>query len=171
MTVPGIRGMHHAGVVVPDIDEAISFFVDVLGCTLVHVLPAVSGEGNWMLRHLGVHPAAVLEVIAFLRCGAGSNIELFQYRAPDQRTSLPNNADVGATHICFEVADIDRAVAALRRQGVAVQGDPKRVDDGPRAGVSWVYFRAPWGLQLELISGEPVHGDPMPLWSPSRPEK
>ena len=169
MPVPGLRGVHHAGLVVPDMGEAISFFVDVLGCTLVHVLPPVRGEGDWMRQHLGVHPDSVLEVIAFLRCGKGSNIELFQYAAPDRRATPPGNADVGAAHFCFEVDDIDTAVAALRAQGVEVQGDPTLVAEGPRTGVSWVYFRAPWGLQLELISGEPEYGDPLPLWSPSRP--
>jgi catechol 2,3-dioxygenase-like lactoylglutathione lyase family enzyme len=135
----------------------------------VHVLPAVRGDGEWMREHLGAHPDAVLEAIAFLRCGNGSNIELFEYTAADQRTEPPGNADVGAPHLCFEVDNIAEAVEALRAQGVEVQGDPKRVAEGPRVGVAWVYARAPWGLQLELISGEPERGDPMPLWSPSRP--
>ncbi len=30
--VPGLRGIEHIAFTVPDLDEAVNFFVDVLGC-------------------------------------------------------------------------------------------------------------------------------------------
>ena len=30
--VPGLRGVDHIGITVPDIEQATAFFVDVLGC-------------------------------------------------------------------------------------------------------------------------------------------
>ncbi len=32
MTLPGLRGIEHVGLTVPDLDAAVRFFVDVLGC-------------------------------------------------------------------------------------------------------------------------------------------
>jgi hypothetical protein len=43
------------------------------------------------------------------------------------------------------------AVAHLRENGVEVLGEPTRLTEGPSAGLTWVCFRAPWGLQLELV--------------------
>ena len=34
----------------------------------------------------------------------------------------------------------------------AVLGEPTCMTEGPTAGESWVYFLAPWGMQLELVS-------------------
>ena len=49
------------------------------------------------------------------------------------------------------VDDLDSAVDYLRSQGVTVLGDPT-ASKGPNEGQRWVYFLAPWGLQLELVS-------------------
>ena len=45
------------------------------------------------------------------------------------------------------------AVAALRDRGVEVLGDPMDLN-GPEKGdgARYIFFRAPWGLFLELIS-------------------
>jgi hypothetical protein len=82
----------------------------------------------------------------------GSNIELFQYSAPDQRREIPKNSDIGGHHIAFYVDDIAAAVAYLKAQGVQVLAGPLPVTEGPAAGQTINYFLAPWGLQLELIS-------------------
>ena len=36
-----------------------------------------------------VNPRAVIDEISMVRCGYGSNIELFQYESPDQAKTLP----------------------------------------------------------------------------------
>ena len=59
---------------------------------------------------------------------------------------------MGGHHIAFYVDDIEAAVAHLKSHGVTVQGEINRIADGPAAGSAWVYFLAPWGLQLELVS-------------------
>ena len=33
-----------------------------------------------------------------------------------------------------------------------VLGEPKTFTEGPMEGLTWVYFMAPWGMQLELVS-------------------
>jgi hypothetical protein len=48
---------------------------------------------------------------------------------------------------------IDAAAAHLARvEGVELLGSVKQVPEGaPGAGIRFLYFRAPWGLNLELV--------------------
>lgn len=151
--VPGLRGIDHIGLTVPDIDAAEAFFVEVLGCTpITRFGPFRDDEGTFMADALQVHPRAVITTISLLRCATGSNIELFQYTAPDQTPARPRNSDPGAHHLAFYVEDIAAAAEHLRARGVETFLGPIPITEGPAAGQSILYFRAPWGLQLELIS-------------------
>ena len=47
---------------------------------------------------------------------------------------------------------MDAALAALKSHAVAIQSGPVLMTEGPSAGLSWLYFKAPWGQQLELVS-------------------
>lgn len=151
MALPGLTGPEHVGLTVPDLDAAILFFTDVIGGDLIFRGDPVSAQPAFMAGSLGVHPDAALDY-AFVRCGAGANFELFQYSAPDQAQGRPRNSDPGGHHVAFYVDDIDAAVAALCARGITVMGEVNRIDDGPAGGSAWVYFLAPWGLQLELVS-------------------
>ncbi len=59
---------------------------------------------------------------------------------------------VGGAHLAFYVDDIDAGVESLRAHQLIVLGEPKRVVEGPSAGLAWVHFLAPWGQQLQLVS-------------------
>jgi hypothetical protein len=48
--------------------------------------------------------------------------------------------------------DLDAAVAHLRRNGVKVLGEPTSMNEGPSAGLRWVYFVSAWGMTMELVS-------------------
>lgn len=171
--LPGLRGTDHIGFTVPDMDEAIAFFVDVLGCEPFYELGPFQAEDDWMETHLNVHPRAVMRRLKFLRCGNGSNFELFEYQAPDQRRTPPRNSDVGGHHLALYVDDIGAAVAYLRDKGIRILGEPTVRTAGPSAGQSWVYFLSPWGMQLELVSfpggkGYEAETDRR-LWHPASP--
>lgn len=151
--IPGLRGTEHIGFTVPDLRQAVDFFVDVVGCEAFYDAPAMQAEDDWMARHLNVHPRTVMRKLQFLRCGHGSNFELFEYESPGQQRTGPRNSDVGGHHLAFYVDDMEAAVAHLRRHGVTVLGEPKPSRaGGPAEGQTWVYFLAPWGMQLELVS-------------------
>ena len=152
-TLPGVRGVNHIGLTVPDIAEAETFFTEVLGCEKATSFgPFRDDEGTFMQDLLNVDPRAVIHQISLLRCGFGSNIELFDYEAPDQETVQPKNSDIGGHHIAFYVEDIDAAAAYLKEKGIRTLMGPLPVSEGPAAGQSIIYFYAPWGLQLEAIS-------------------
>lgn len=174
--LPGIRGVNHIGITVPDLAEAEAFFIDVLACQKATAFgPFRDDTGTFMQDVLDVDSRAVIEQITLMRCGFGSNIELFHYTAPDQKTVTPRNSDIGGHHIAFYVDDIDAAAAYLRDKGLKVNMGPIPVSEGPAAGQSILYFSAPWGLQLEAISfpqGMAYEKDGGPvLWSNTAPEK
>ena len=172
--LPGLAGADHVGITVPDLDAAVTFMVDVIGCDYVFDGGASGRNPDLMRRNLGVHPDAEFKY-CFLRCKSGSNFELFEYSAPDQVTSPPKNSDIGGHHVAFYVDDIDAAVTYLEARGVVVQGEVDRITAGPAAGSAWVYFLAPWGMQFELVSyptGKAYESSsPIRLWHPSRPEQ
>ena len=174
--MPGMRGIDHIGLTVPDLAQAEAFFVDVLGCTPVTQFgPFRDDTGTFMQDVLGVDPRAVIEKIALDRCGFGSNVELFKYTAPDQQVVAARNSDIGGHHIAFYVDDIKAVAGYLHDKGVKTFAGPIDIAEGPVAGQSILYFVAPWGLQFEAISypgGEAYEkqGGPV-LWSAREPAK
>ncbi len=97
--MPGLRGTDHIGFTVPNLAEAVDFFVNVIGCEQFFDLGPFQSDGDWMETNLGVHPRAVMKKITFLRCGFGSNFELFEYEiarpeqaaAEEQRYRRPSS--------------------------------------------------------------------------------
>ena len=168
--VPGLLGIDHIGITVPDIAQAITWFKDVLG----YIEPLTFGPfsdpvGTFMQDVAGTHPRAVIEQITEGRGGNGPSVELFRYTSPDQDRTFRRNSDWGGHHIAFYVRDIDKAVAFLERKGVPKLLGPFAVTEGPAAGQTINYFKAPFGF-IELISYP--HGmayeetAPIKLWDP-----
>jgi catechol 2,3-dioxygenase-like lactoylglutathione lyase family enzyme len=169
--LPGLRGAEHLGITVPDLDEAHRFLVDVLGAR-----PVFDGgrtdDADVMTRVLGANPGDAMRY-RFYRLGHGLNLEVFEYETED-RGRHPGNHQAGGHHIALYVDDIAPAVAHLRAHGIAVD-DPESIADGPAAGSHWVYFKAPWGLQMELVSypdGKAYEREAeVRLWNPRFPEQ
>ncbi|NMR32439.1 VOC family protein [Crystallibacter degradans] len=149
--LPGLRGTDHIGFTVPDMEQAHEFFVDVLGCVHVYSLGPFLPEGNWMAEHLNVAAETVMREIRFYRCGNGTNLEVFQYEAPEPHVLPPRNSDIGGHHLAFYVEDLDEAIEYLRSKRIKVLGGPTE-SSGASLGQRWVYFLSPWGMQFELVS-------------------
>ena len=173
MAIPGMRGTDHFGFTVPDLDEAERFLVGILGAVPIYTLGAKrDDEGDWMTRQIGVSPRSVIEEIRFYRLGNGSNLEVFKYTAPEGQAPQPKNSDIGGHHLALYVDDMDEAVAYLKANGVEVMGEPI-ASAGAALGQRWQYFRAPWGMQFELVSypgGKAYEAEaPVRLWHPAHP--
>lgn len=152
--LPGLRGIEHVAFTVPDLEQAVAFFVEVLGCERFYDMGAFADpEGTWMQDNLDVHPRATIPNFALLRCANGPNLEIFQYDSPDQVRRWPRMSDHGGHHLGFYVDDIDAAIAHLEAHEVRVLGGRKD-GIGPEAGEgsAFAHFLTPWGQLLELVS-------------------
>jgi catechol 2,3-dioxygenase-like lactoylglutathione lyase family enzyme len=174
LAIPGFRGVDHIGITVPDLQQAVDFFVDVIGAEPFYSLgPYRDDETDFNEVQFGVHPRAVVNEMRLLRLG-NLNLELFEWDAPGQSRTMPKLSDHGAHELCLYVDDIDAAVRHLRGHGVEVLGEKLDLE-GPEAGedACYVYFRSPWGGLMELISyphGRAYEADvERALWDPGRP--
>jgi catechol 2,3-dioxygenase-like lactoylglutathione lyase family enzyme len=153
-SVPGLRGTEHVAFTVPNLAEAVAFFVDVLGCEHIYDMgPAADPEGTWMTDNLDVHARAEIHNFALLRCANGANFEIFEYDSPDQVRRWPKMSDHGGFHIAFYVDDMDAALEYLASKGVRILGG-KKDGMGPEAGAAstFAHFLTPWGQLLEFVS-------------------
>ena len=166
----GLVGMDHVGLTVPDLDQAVDWFQDILGA----VAPLTFGpfEGDFLQGALGVPAGTKIDRITVLRVGHSANIELFSYESPEQRQDEPRNSDWTGHHVAFYVTDIDKAVAYMDSRGVDRLFGPFTLTAGPAAGQTINYFKTPWNSYIEFISYP--HGmayqvpSVKPLWSPKQ---
>jgi len=167
----GLVGIDHIGLTVPDINQAIEWYEDILGA----VAPLTFGpfEGAFLEGALNVVPGTGINQITTLRIGHSAGIELFDYHSPGQRHDVPRNSDYSGHHIAFYVTDIQDAVDYMDSRGVDRLFGPFTLTAGPAAGQSINYFRTPWGSFIEFISypnGMAYQQVPSvhPLWSPKQ---
>lgn len=156
--LPGVMHVDHVALTVPDLDEAVRFYRDVLGAIELYRMGPFDAdellsmpEGtDWTHAHLNIAGARLNFVMMAL--GRNLMLELFRYERPhDARATPPRNCDVGASHIALKVENLDAALSFLRERGVRVMAGPIAIDSGPCAGLRVNYFLDPFGNQLELV--------------------
>jgi catechol 2,3-dioxygenase-like lactoylglutathione lyase family enzyme len=139
--IPTAINIDHYGYVVPDIDQAVAFFIDVLGFELLSLDAPIEFRDDSLARWYHVHPRASVR-FAFVRYGHAV-IELVEWHTPDQNTVVPSNSDLGGRHFAIAVTDVDAAMAYLKAQrGVTVF---------ERSAWNFLYFTTPWGMTLQIV--------------------
>jgi catechol 2,3-dioxygenase-like lactoylglutathione lyase family enzyme len=143
-----MRGLHHTGIVVSDLERSIDFYGGVLGLEML-TEPSPVFDAPELGEALGV-PGAALRMATF-RVG-DDTLELLEYSAPPSPVDapLPQNA-TGAHHVALHVDDIDATCEALVARGVNFLSAPNAIDEGVLQGWRWVYFTDPDGITLELV--------------------
>jgi catechol 2,3-dioxygenase-like lactoylglutathione lyase family enzyme len=147
--VPGLAGVEHIGLVVPDLEAATRFFASVLGAEALYDIGPFAGPEDWMAGHLAGSTGAHIHRLRVIAIANGPTVELIELTRTDG--SGTTTAPAG-WHIAFYVEDMDRALAALKTHGCQILSGPVEMTEGPSAGLTWLYFKAPWGQQLELVS-------------------
>ena len=143
-----MKGLHHVGITVKDLDASIRFYHDLLGLEFSNE-PSPWFDGPDLGPAVGVPGAALRQVS--LRLGE-TTLELLEYRSPPSETTGPLRSNsLGASHVAFLVDDIHEAKAELEAKGIEFYSDVNVVDDGVLAGWRWVYFEDPDGYPLELV--------------------
>ena len=122
------QGIHHLGVAVTDLEEAIATYTRLFGGTLEH---------RDLVPEQGVEAASVL-------VGA-SRIELLAPIAQDTPVGrFLAKRGSGLHHVAYEVDDVGAALADLAAAGAEL------IDTVPRPGL--------FGLQVAFVHPDAVHG-------------
>jgi methylmalonyl-CoA/ethylmalonyl-CoA epimerase len=122
------RTIHHLGVAVDDLDEAVSTYQRLFGASLEH---------RSTVADQGVEAAS-------LRVGSG-RIELLAALGEDTPVGrFLAKRGPGMHHVAYEVEDVASELAALEREGVEL------IDAAPRPGL--------FGLQVAFVHPDAVHG-------------
>lgn len=141
------RGIHHAGLVVDDLNAAIAFYGALLD---MEEIERDSWRAPSPMHDQGVGVVNSGAEGVMLR-GSNSYLEVWQYFSPDQVGDEP--ADRGAherglRHIAIEVDDVQAALDRLVELGGSKMNDPVDMGDGAAA----VYCRDPFGTIIEFMS-------------------
>jgi len=133
----------HVGFAVPDLGQAIDFFIDVLGFRVETQFDPVCDPGDdYMSRTFDIHPRSAYRG-AFIITRAGQRIELTQWETRNQDKHVAGLADMSSRHIAFSVDDLEQSAEYLARQsGVDV------FDISPHG---FFYFRTSWGMYLQAV--------------------
>jgi len=127
-----IDKIHHVGVVLPDADEALGFFRDVMGLEVTE---------DRTIEEQGVRGVLL---------GVGENeIELLQPTRDDTGVARYLESK-GPTlhHICFRTDDIDAELARLKAAGVELIDEKSR--DGLAGQIAFIHPKAAHGVLIEL---------------------
>src|SRR6266498_2781107 len=122
------RGIHHLGVAVEDLDEAVQTYERLFGARL---------EQRETMEAQGVEAAAVLvgESRVELLAATGDETPVGKFLA---------KRGPGMHHVAYSVADIHEALRSLAREGAQL------IDEEPQPGL--------FGLQVEFVHPDSVHG-------------
>src|SRR5512132_2734420 len=143
-----MKGLHHVGITVKDLDASIRFYHDVLGLGFSNE-PSPWFEGPGLGPAVGV-PGAALRQVSLLV--GDTTLELLEYKSPPSETTAPLKSNsLGASHVAFLVDDIESAKSELEAKDIEFYGPVNVVDEGVLAGWRWVYFDDPDGYPLELV--------------------
>ena len=122
------RGIHHLGVAVEDLDEAVATYERLFGAELVH---------RETVQEQGVEAAS-------LRVGS-DRVELLASLGEDTAVGkFLAKRGPGMHHVAYEVDDVGEALDELAAQGAEL------IDERPRRGL--------FGLEVAFVHPESVHG-------------
>ena len=149
--VPGVRGLDHVGLSVPDLDAAVAFFVQSFGAQVVFRMDRPPTGAAMGAERLGADPQAQF-ALAMLSLGGG-RIELLQWWSARAGGPLPAVESHGGSHVALEVDDVAGALERLARiDGVRILSEAVTFAEGPTPGLTNAFARAPWGAVIELVS-------------------
>jgi catechol 2,3-dioxygenase-like lactoylglutathione lyase family enzyme len=146
-----ISTVDHTGITVSSLEEALDFWVKVLGFR--HLYTWTFENTPFIEKLVGVPGAAMS--LAMVE-GYGHRVELLEYHAPASRKVMrPRACDVGSLHIGLYVADMDAALARVAEAGWIPVAEPQTVEDGDRKGMRLIYVRGPDGVTMEFMQNAP----------------
>lgn len=146
-TGPELRGIHHIGISVSEIERAVVFWEAFLGVSATWRRLLDGGYLSDVTGYPGIHLEA-----AVIALPGGVVLELLEYQVDHRAPRDPATAHPGNVHICFAVDDLDAAWDRALSCGAApVSPGPVDITEGPNAGARSCYLRDPDGVTIELF--------------------
>ena len=145
-----LKSFFHTGFVVADIDKSIGFYQDIMG---LKVVMQDERSGEYAEKLLGFRGAHIK--IAYLGIGDGHLLELVEYIVPRGNISSIDRNDLGASHVCFIVEDIDNYYTNMSAKGLMFINPPSSLYDGDRVVRKTLYGQDidnNWLEFVEIIS-------------------
>jgi len=143
-----IKMVHHHGFTVSSLERSVPYYRDVLGLEVVRTserkqLPSY----DTILGYDDVH----LQVVILTHPVNAFVLELFEYVNPPAVTRELQNYFVGASHLAFEVDDIDAEYQRLTAAGYTSINPPVDVDRGGVVVARAMYAQDPDGISVEMF--------------------
>jgi methylmalonyl-CoA/ethylmalonyl-CoA epimerase len=137
--LPGLLGLDHVGIAVPDLDAAITVYRDLLGLSVIH-------------REDNLDQQVAEAMLSTSENGPlGNQLQLVMPLSEDSALNrFLMRRGSGLHHVAYAVSDVWSASSILRRGGVRV------LYDAPRAGtrgsqINFVHPKDTGGVLLELV--------------------
>ena len=127
-----LNNVNHIAIIASDIERSLSFYVDVLGFSIIRKVYREERD-SWKVD---------------LALNGDYLIELFTFPNAPQRLSYPEA--LGLRHLAFTVNDIEASIAELKSKGV----EPESIRIDPFTDCRCVFFADPDGLPIELVESK-----------------
>lgn len=151
--------MNHIGINFPDVEAAVAWYRDVLGCYVLALPASATDDGT----HYGnivkdIFGADFGEVkIAHLTSACGVGIEMFEFVTP--KTHVPKNtfdyARAGIFHFCLTANNVDEIGARVAANGGKILSKSWKLFDGE--DIHLIYCQDPWGTIIEFYDAPYSH--------------
>jgi catechol 2,3-dioxygenase-like lactoylglutathione lyase family enzyme len=157
--LPGIVGVHHIGISVPDLARAREFYLDILGA-VEEVEPLEWADNPFIDAVVGLPQSAARQF--FCRLG-NVQIECFEYSAPRPAPLERRGVnEYGYTHIALQVEDVAEVHRRIVAAGLEVHAPPELSmitvgPDGVKHGYAGAYCRDFFGNVFEILE---IHETP-----------
>jgi methylmalonyl-CoA/ethylmalonyl-CoA epimerase len=131
-----VTAIDHVGIAVPDLDEAIAFYVESFGFTVVH---REANEGQ------EVHEA-------MLAIGdSDTQLQLLAPLTPDSTIAkFLDRSGPGLQQLAYRVRNIDEAMDAVRAQGLRLVYDESRRGTAD-SRINFIHPKDTGGVLIELV--------------------
>jgi methylmalonyl-CoA/ethylmalonyl-CoA epimerase len=139
--MPKIKRIHHIAVVVPDLDEVLSFWRDGLGLEFSHSENVPSQKSE----------------VAFFPVG-DTEVEFVRPTTEDSGAGkFLKDRGAGLHHLCFEVDDIVGMMALLKEKGIRLLSDAPQELEGRK--MAFIHPKSANGVLVELyeLTGTASH--------------
>ena len=144
---PEIKRIHHIGMTVSDIWNALNLLCGMLGLNKIEDKKL---DWNYLKFPGGIFDTHLNSTLLNIT-GTQVFLELWQFRTLSGPHALTTHNNFGSGHLCFQVDDIFNDHASLEKAGVRFMGPPAEVTAGINKGAYAIYFSGFDDYRFELF--------------------